>query len=49
MWYLEKDATAVMSGHRQPGADSLAFSPDGKTCYAGGSDGTIKIWDVPNK
>ena len=25
---------------------ALVFSPDGKTLYSGGSDGTVKAWDV---
>jgi WD40 repeat protein len=34
-------------GHRE-GVFTVAFSPDGKTIASGGSDRTIKIWDVGN-
>ena len=35
----------TLKGHTY-GTNSVAFSPDGKRIIAGGSDGTVKLWDT---
>jgi dipeptidyl aminopeptidase/acylaminoacyl peptidase len=36
---------ATLTGHRGQ-INCLTFSPDGKTLVSGGSDGTVRFWDV---
>ncbi len=54
LWGLDKDSRAVLIGHSSgpehfSAITGIVFSPDGKTIYASGGDGTIKVWDVPAK
>lgn len=37
------------SGHWPPAVNSVAFSPDGKHALSGGSDGSIRVWDIASR
>jgi serine/threonine protein kinase/WD40 repeat protein len=42
-------APAAMSVPGADGGSALAFSPDGKTLAIGGSEGDLRLWNVPGK
>ena len=42
-----KQTKAILVGHTDKyTTNSVAFSPDGNTLVGGGSDGTVRLWDV---
>ena len=43
------DKTLLLLGEKPPGFSQSRFSSDGKTIASGGSDNTIKLWDVETK
>lgn len=46
LWDLKTlERRAVLTGHRGQ-ICHLAFSPDGKTLVSGGTDGTLRFWDL---
>lgn len=46
LWDISTGQLLWEESHRQPDANSVAFSPDGETLASGSSDNTIRLWDA---
>lgn len=49
LWDLTAGRAVVRFGERPVQASILAISPDGRHVAVGASDGTIRLWDVPEQ